>query len=213
LAQLSNLTGLSSLEQALAPNIIMTDDPMRTKMLAAHYLENSEIIYELRGLVGYNGSYKDENISLVSTGYGESSALLHLYDAMILGAKRIVYMGECISTTADVGLRDVILSDSGDKLLIEQTLASARVLAIDVSKRKVLTNDRFPLLNESLMGDIIDFASASIATFAALNQIALVAILTVTRNLATGESLEEHERQSRMNNAARLAFETLASRE
>ena len=210
LEKFTGLTGLSGLEYALPGNIIMTDDPMRTKMLAAHLLENSEIIYELRGMVGYSGSYKKQKIAIASVGFGESSALLYLHDAAALGGKRIVYLGECISTTANIGLREVIISNSGDRQLISQTLATARELSIVANPRNVVTDDRFQIDDGGLTGDVIDFASGVISTYALKRKIAIVAILTVSRNLATGESMEEHERQSRMNDAARLAFETLA---
>jgi purine-nucleoside phosphorylase len=66
-------------------------------------------------------------------------------------------------------------------------------------------------LNESdISGDVADFASGAVARFAFDQGVAALSVLTVSQNTSTGEKIEEHERQSRMDAAARIIFETLA---
>ena len=183
---------------------------MRARMLASHWLENAEVLYELRGMIGYTGSYKGAPVALLSAGYGESSALLYLSDARMLGTQRVFYIGECVSNVPDIKLRDVILVKGGDDSLMQCALSVAAQFAIAAVPRSVITSDRMLLDDSLISGDIADFASGAVARFAAEHGIAAISVLTVSRNTAIGERIEEHERQSRFNAAAQLVFEALA---
>ena len=207
---LTGLTGLSALTAALPVRAIMTDDPMRVRMLAAHWLENAKVLFELRGMIGYTGNYKDAELTLIAAGYGESAAMLYLDDACLLGARRVIYMGECISHVCSVKLRDVILAEGGDAALMQCALTVSGRFSIAATARDVTTNDRMFIEESVTPGDITDFASGAVARFAAGRELAVLSVLTVSQNTATGERIEEHERQSRFNAASQLVFETLA---
>ena len=204
------LTGLSELAGKLPEYAVITDDPMRTKMLASHWLDNAKAIYELRGLVGYSGNYKDAALALITAGFGETSALLHLHDAYLLGVRRFIYMGECVSRVPDVKLRDVVIAQGGDAELTSAALRASIQFSIPALMRDVATDDRLFLKKTDISGDVVDFASGAVAGYAAAQGIAAISILTVSQNTASGERMEEHERQSRMHAAAQLVFETFA---
>ena len=206
----TGLTGLSGIMSSLPIHAVMTDDPMRARMLASHWLDNAKVLYELRGMIGYTGSYKGASIALLSTGYGESSALMYLQDARLLGMQRVFYMGECVSRIPGIKLRDVILVKGGDASLMQCALSVAEQFAIAVASHSVTTCDRIFLDGDIIPGDIVDFASGAVAEFAAEHGIAAVSVLTVSQNTATGVRIEEHERQSRFNAASQLVFEALA---
>ena len=207
---LTGLTGLSGLAADLPARAVVTDDPMRAKMLAAHWLDSAEVIYDLRGMIGYTGSYKGAPISLIAAGYGESAAMLYLHDARMLGVKRVIYMGECISRIREIKLRDVILADGGDAALTLCAQTAAKQLPIVATVRGVVTNDRLFLDEIIAQADIVDFASGAAVRYAAGHGLAVLSVLTVSQNTVTGEKMEEHERQSRFNAASQLVFETLA---
>ena len=211
MSEFTRLTGLSNLTDSLPSWVIMTDDPMRLKMLAAHWLQNARILYELRGLLGYMGSYNSIDVALVSVGYGEACALMYMHDAVQLGARRVVYLGECIARKPDIMLREVIIADSSDAELIKCALNAAHKHSIKAIVRDVETNDRFFIPGTSVSCDIVDMASSVVAKFASDNHIAALSILTVSQNTATMEFMEDHERQSRMNDASQLVFETIAA--
>ena len=205
------LTRLSSPDTKLPPKVIMTDDPMRVKMLAAHWLDNAALLYELRGMTGYTGKYKDEEIAVLATGFGGSSARLYMHDAALLGMRSVIYLGECIAQVQGIRLRDVIIAAGGDRLMTERALDIASQFSLPVSVREVNSCERFYSDDRQIAADIIDFASESVAEFAEGHGIAAISVLTVSQNTATGERMEEHERQSRFHDAARLAFEVMAS--
>jgi purine-nucleoside phosphorylase len=188
----------------------MTDDPMRAKMMAAHWLEYAEILYDLRGMIGYVGSYNDTPLALLSAGFGETSTLLYLHDALLLGMRRVIYIGECISHTPAIRLRDVIIAQGGHSVLTQCAIDAAQQCTISISEHPVNTYDRALLETTEVSGNITDFASGAVADFAATHGIAALSILTVSQNTSTEERMEDHERQSRFNDASRLVFETLA---
>ena len=206
----TGLSGITGLTDRLPYYAIITDDPMRTRMLSAHWLENTKVLYELRGMIGYTGMYKGAAIALLSAGYGETSALLYLHDACLLGARRVIYTGECVSQTPEVHLRDVIIAKGGDEKLTGCALRASKQFSIPTSVREAYTNDRMFLGDPSFSGDIVDYASYAVAGYASKLEVAAISVLTVSQNTATGERVEEHERQSRFNTAAQLAFETIA---
>ncbi|MCL1817071.1 MAG: hypothetical protein FWG43_05675 [Clostridiales bacterium] len=209
---LTGLTGLSRLAGLanLPVRAILTDDPMRARMLAAHYMENVTVLYELRGMIGYSGSYNGAKIALLSVGYGESAALLYLHDAFLCGVRRVLYMGECISCSPHFKLRDIILAAGGDATLMRYALVAAKQLSLTTTIGNVTTCDRLFLNMSGITGDIADFAAGAVAGFAADYGMAALSVLTVSQNTATREQIEEHERQSRLNAAAQIVFESCA---
>jgi purine-nucleoside phosphorylase len=207
--------GFTGLRSSLPARVILTDDPMRARMLAAHWLDHASTLYELRGMVGFAGSYRGADIALLSSGFGGSAALLYLHEAAQLGARRVIYMGECFSRKAGVRLRDVVVPEGGDSVLLRHALAAARQAGLRVNVLCVASDDRFFLSGSDHGGSgisdgVTDPVSGEIASYAAEHGIALLSILTVSRHTDAGESLEEHERQSRFHDAARLTFETFA---
>lgn len=190
-------------------NVVLTDDPMRCKMLAAHYLEYARTSYEQRGMIGYAGSYKGCNIAVLSVGYGESAALNYLREAVELGAERVIYTGECVSMTHEHKIRDVILADGGCRELLGCARLASKRYSLPAAVCPVSTNDRF-FLGVGKANGIVDFATETVYGYARERGISALSILTVSENVETGERVEEHERQSRFNTAARLCFETLA---
>ena len=206
----TGLTGLSEFTDDLPIHAVMTDDPMRARMLAAHWLDDAKVIYELRGMIGYTGTYLGVPLTLLSSGFGDASAIMYLHDARLLGMQRVFYIGECISHARGIKLRDVIIATGGDPALMQCALAAAGEHSIPVAVHAVATHESVLADDTETRSDITDFASEAISKYTTANGIAALSILTVSQNTATGERIEEHERQSRFHAASKLVFEALA---
>ena len=186
--------------------VILTDDPLRAKMLAAHHLDCAALEYEQEDVLLFFGSYKEHPIALVSTGFGQGAILDYINDAKRFGVQEILYIGECVSTSRDYAVRSVILADGGDHSLT----ARARVVAAVLNSPAVLAHV-FP--ENNIKDDLDGVTDAVTADFYALTEasgIAALSVLTVTENTASGEKMEEHERRSRLYAAARLVFDIFA---
>ena len=186
--------------------VIMTDDPLRAKMLAAHHLENAVPILEQGGLMVYFGSYKQISIALVSTGFDPGITLEYIHGAKKAGVTEILYIGECVSASRCLALRTVILADCGHAGLRERARSAASQYSIPVTIRPVLLRAN----TAPGFDGAADGITEEIYAHAGENGVAALSVLTVSENIATDEKMEEHERRSRLYSAARLVFETAA---
>ena len=198
--------------------VIMTDDPLRAKMLAAHHLEYAALRHEQGDIMVYTGSYKETAIAVVSTGFGRDTAAEYLSEAKRLGVKEILYIGECVCASRHHALRTVILADGGSAVLRERGVRAAakHSIAVTISHVSPCSPGQCGETEGSGPGNAPDLTVAAddfperFYTFAKDNGIAALSVLTVSENTVTGEKMEEHERRSRLYSAARLVFETAA---
>ena len=190
--------------------VILTDDPLRAKMLVAHHLEYASLVSELGDVLVYSGSYKDMPLAVASTGTGSSGVLAFLNEASAsgAGASEAVFIGSCVSTTSRYGVRSVILAAGGSRKLLDRALAAAEQYDIKAASATVLQPGG--LLPEE--GCIIEEVTGAFYELARAGGADALSILTVAENTRTDEKMEEHEVRSRFYAASRLAFEMLALR-
>ena len=185
--------------------VIISDDPLRVKMLAAHHLENAVLMFEQDDILVWFGSYNGTAIALVSAGFNTGSVSEYLEDAKRLGVTELIYIGECISASSRFALRSVILADGGESGLLARAQKAGVKYSIPVAVQPVFTRGS---ITPDFKG-LADEDTGGLYEQAEKLGIAALSILTVTKNTDTGEQMEEHERRSRLYNAARIAFETL----
>ena len=199
--------------ETLPDKMILTDDPLRIQMLAAHYLDHAEKLFELRGMTGYRGVYKGKPLAVIACGYGESAAACYLNEAVRLGARDILYIGECLALERDIGLMSVITAEGGDGPLTKRVLVMAETIPMQIRLAPVDTDDRFWLeeAGRRIGGSCryADFATRAFHDEARKLGVSACAILTVAENAASGERLPEAARQSRFSGASILALEAL----
>jgi len=190
----------------LPKRVIMTDDPLRAKMLSAHHLEYSSHIYERDDVLIYTGSYRDIPIAVVSSGFGSSDVLSCMDLIKELDAEEVVFIGECISATSQFALRTVVLADGGDCGLLIRARETAGKQGVSAIVQAMSPPD-CALPEEGCVTDGITGALYARAHAIGLKALS---VLTVTEVEPTGEKMEEHERRSRLYPAANLVFETLS---
>ena len=202
------------LTDVLPEKIILTDDPLRVKMIVAHYLDNIEILYEQRGMIGCSGVFRDVKIAALSCGFGETAVRLYLNEAVCSGAKKIIYLGECVSLKREMGLMSVIVAEGGDKKLSDRIITKADAMNVRVSVVKTMTDDNYWYKEAAVQNDkgsyIIDFATNAVYTESKKYGVTAAAVLTVSENTVTAQRVTANTRQSRFNDAALLALEAFS---
>ena len=193
----------SKLPETLPGRVILTDDPQRAKMLAAHHLEYSAQVYELGEFLAYTGSYKGAQIAIVSSGFGSSVILSCCGELTSLGVKEIIFIGACASTDMRHGLRSVVLASGGSRSLLDRANYVCKQFNLTAAVRTVLPPDAV----QPEEGCIIDNVTGDFYGLAREGGIDTLSILTVSEDPITGEKMEEHEVRSRFYTASRLAFE------
>lgn len=211
------------LDDAPAPypaRAIITDDPMRVKMLVAHHLDHARLVSEQRGMLSYIGEYNGTPVGVFSVGYGEASTLAFLREIVQNGAESFIYIGECVSFTTALGLHNIVLACSAngargdfpaDGALSRKAAKAAARLGITVSSLPVFTDDAYWIEEEVPAPfdiNVVDFATNTFYRYARQHNIPALSILTVSALAPTGERIGEAERQSRFYGAALLAFES-----
>ena len=64
----------------IADKILLPGDPLRAKYIAETFLENPVCYNQVRGMLGYTGTYKGQRVSVQGTGMGMPSAGIYAHE-------------------------------------------------------------------------------------------------------------------------------------
>ena len=93
-----------------APVVLMPGDPLRAKFIAETYLESPRLVNEVRGMLGYTGTYQGIPVSVQGSGMGMPSIGIYSYELYhFFGVQSILRIGTAGGIDERVKLRDVIL--------------------------------------------------------------------------------------------------------
>ena len=93
----------------IAETVLMPGDPLRAKWIANTFLENPICYNQVRGMLGYTGTFKGKRISVQGSGMGIPSALIY-YQELIndYGVKNLIRVGTAGSYQKEVKIRDIV---------------------------------------------------------------------------------------------------------
>lgn len=95
----------------IAKIVIMPGDPLRAKYIAEEFLENCTLVNSVRGMYAYTGTYKEKEITVMSSGMGMPSMGIYSYELFkIYNVETIVRIGSCGAYKPDLKLFDIVLS-------------------------------------------------------------------------------------------------------
>jgi purine-nucleoside phosphorylase len=219
----------------IAETILLPGDPLRAKYIAETFLEDVTCYNEVRGMLGYTGTYKGKRISVQGTGMGVPSISIYATELIqSYDVKNLISVGTCGALKKDVNVRDVILAmtSSTDSQMNRMTFggidyaptANFDLLkkAYDVGTEKglslrvgsVFTADQF--YNENADWEkwarygmlAIEMETTALYTIAAKFDRNALSILTVSDHVLTGEETTAEERQTTFNEMIEVALET-----
>ena len=95
----------------IAEKVIMAGDPLRAKFMAERYLENAELVNQVRGMYCYTGTYKGKRVSVMGHGIGISSIGLYTFELFnFYGVKRIIRTGSAGAYHPDLHVGDIVIA-------------------------------------------------------------------------------------------------------
>lgn len=95
----------------IAETVLMPGDPYRAKWAAETFLEDAKLVNEVRGMLGYTGTWKGHRVSIQGSGMGMPSLSIYANELIRdYGAKTLIRIGSCGGMQDKVKLRDVILA-------------------------------------------------------------------------------------------------------
>ena len=223
-------------EGAFARTVLMPGDPLRAKFIAENFLEDAQLVNNVRGVHGYTGQYKGKRVSVMASGMGMPSIGIYSYELFnFYGVDNIIRIGSAGAMTDKLKLRDVVAamstytdSNYGAQFGYRGTLApccSYALLrgAVEATARlgynlvpgPVASQDGFysqgeynstPILQKLGVLCVEMEAYALYLNAAAAGKNAL-ALLTISDSLVTGESLPAEERQTTFTHMMEIALE------
>ncbi|WP_413378253.1 purine-nucleoside phosphorylase [Alkalihalobacillus sp. 1P02AB] len=220
----------------IAETILLPGDPLRAKYIAETYLENPVCYNEVRGMLGYTGTYKGQRISVQGTGMGVPSISIYVTELMReYNVQNLIRVGTCGAIQEDVKVRDVILamSASTDSQMNRNTFGVvdyAPTANFDLLRKaydegvakglnlkvgNVFTADIF--YNENAEHKkwaehgilAIEMETAALYTLAAKFKRNALSVLTVSDHILTGEETTSEERQTTFNDMMEVALEAV----
>lgn len=201
---------------------LITDDPYRVKMIAAHYLDNVEIFTEMRGQVGLTGKFNNIPLTVMSVGVGITSTMAYLTELCTKNEiKRIVYFGDCITNDPGLSVGSITYIskawEDGQCFDVSENLF--RNTEIVKQKNKInahacitTTNDKYFIEKKYITSQeskVLDFTTSAIYKLSGNDSgMETLSILNVYQSLFTNERMDESVRQSRCHSAVLLALHT-----
>lgn len=95
----------------IAETVLMPGDPYRAKWAAETFLENAELVNEVRGMLGFTGTWKGNRVTIQGSGMGMPSLSIYANELITTyGAQTLIRIGSCGGMQSHVGIRDVIIA-------------------------------------------------------------------------------------------------------
>ena len=220
----------------IAETVLLPGGPKRAKWIAENYLENLFCYTDIRGMLGFTGTYKGKKVSIQGTGMGIPSISIYITELMKdYGVKNLIRVGSAGSYQKDVKVRDVVIamSTSTDSNINNRRFYGGNFsptasfelfsLALKVAEEKnikikagnVLTSDEFYNDNSDYYKKWADFGvlavemeTAGLYTLAAKYKAKALSILTISDSLVSSEITSAEEREKTFSEMIELALET-----
>lgn len=223
----------------IAETILLPGDPLRAKYIADTYLEDVVCYNQVRGMLGFTGTYKGNRISVQGTGMGLPSISIYVNELISeYGVKNLIRVGTCGGMQESVRVRDVILAqacctDSSMNRHIFggydfSPVASFPLLkaaydrgvekGLNLHVGNVFSSDSFYRDDKTVTGLLMQYGvlgvemeTSALYTLAAKFGVNALTILTVSDHLLTGEETTSEERQSTFNEMMEVALDAAIS--
>ena len=220
----------------IAETVIMAGDPLRAKLMAERFLDDAVQFNNVRGMLGFTGTYKGKRISVMGHGMGMPSIGIYTYELFnFYGVKTIVRVGSAGAIQTDLHLGDLVIAQGactnsnyaaqyelpgtfapiGDFQLLRKAAEACDRMGYAYKVGNVLSSDVFYNENAhndkwSAMGVLaVEMEIAALYMNAARSGNRALAICTVSDHIITGEVTTAEERQNTFTKMMEVAFSLL----
>ena len=226
---------IAAKEGDFAKTVLMPGDPLRAKYIAETYLENARQVTSVRNMLGFTGTYKGREISVMVGGMGMPSIGIYSYELFnFYGVEQIIRIGSAGALQDEVNVMDVIIgmgacTDSrfaeqyglpgtyapiADYGLLRKAVDVANAQGTKVVVGNVLSSDVFYNANKNAndlwrsMGVLaVEMEAAALYMNAAKAGKKALCILTVSDHIYRDEALSAEERQIGFGKMMEVALE------
>jgi purine-nucleoside phosphorylase len=207
-----------------AKTVLMPGDPLRARFIAENFLEDARQVNDVRGMLGFTGTYKGKPVSVQGSGMGMPSMGIYSYELYnFYEVENIIRIGSAGGIRKDLRIGDIVLglgacTDSGYQRnfklpgtfapiasydLIKRAIASADALGVNLIAGDLLSTDVFygddaGAMNAWLkMGVLaVEMEAAALYMNAARAGKHALCICTISDTIFGGEALSAEARQN-----------------
>lgn len=218
----------------IAETVLMPGDPYRAKWVAETFLTDAECVNEVRGMLGFTGTWNGHRVSVQGSGMGMPSLSIYANELIRdYDAQTLIRIGSCGGMQPQVKVRDVILAMTASTLstpsrgifkelsfapcadygLLAAAAEAAKEVGVGTHVGGIYSSDVFyderPDLNEQMtrhgvLG--VEMEAAELYILAARYQRRALAVLTVSDHLQTGEALPSEDRERSFGDMVEIAL-------
>ena len=220
----------------IAETVIMAGDPLRAKFMAEQYLEVPEQFNNVRGMLGYTGTWEGKRVSVMGHGMGIPSIGIYTYELFhFYGVQTIIRVGSAGAYDPDLKLGDLVLAmgactDSSygnqydlpgpfapiaDFGLLRAAADSCERLGLRYKVGNVLSSDVFYSANPKVdnwrkMGVLcVEMEASALYMNAAYAGKRALVINTISDHVITGEVTTSEQRRTTFTNMMEVALSLL----
>lgn len=229
-------THINAPDGAISDRVLLPGDPLRAQFIAEHFLENPFCYNEVRGMLGFSGTYKGVTVSVQGTGMGQPSLSIYATELFrFYNVQKAIRIGTIGAIQKELKCRDIIIANAAcsDSALLNQRFGAmhyapcadfgllytayntSKTLGIHAAVGPVVSGDLFYDDNETwrlwaeygVLG--AEMESAELFTLAAQYRRQALSLFTVSNQILTGEETTSEERQTAFTDMMILALETI----
>ena len=217
----------------IAETVLMAGDPLRAKFIADNYIENPVQFNDVRGMLGFTGTYKGKRVSVMGHGMGIPSIGIYSYELFnFYGVKTIIRVGSAGAYHPDLHIGDLVIAEGactdsnyaaqfelpgtfapiGDFDLLRAAANACEARKIRYKVGNILSSDVFYSDNPhndrwQKMGVLaVEMEASALYMNAARSGNRALAICTISDHLLTGEVTTSEERRTTFTNMMEVAL-------
>jgi len=220
----------------IAESILLPGDPLRAKFIAENFLDSPRCYNEIRGMLGYTGTYKGVPVSVQGTGMGMPSMGIYSWELIKdYGVQNLIRIGSAGSFLEEIKIRDIVFgvaastdsnyahtfgingtyAPSADFDLLLKAKSSADKLGIPVHAGNIVSCDVFYEQQTdwwqkwAQMGVMaVEMEAAALYMNAAYLGAKALCIVTISDHFITSEQSTSEEREKTFTDMMKVALET-----
>ena len=220
----------------IAPTVLLPGDPLRAKWISETFLDDARCYSQVRGMLGFTGTWKGHPVSVQGSGMGQPSMSIYVNELFEeYDVASIVRVGSCGAVSDAVGVRDVIIAsgactDSSMNRIAFHGIDYAPVAdfgllrgAVEAAETRqdgspfhvglIFSSDSFYAARPELLGEMakygvlaVEMEASALYTLAAKYGRKALAICTVSDHIVTGEATTWQEREQTFGEMVEIAL-------
>ena len=232
-------THISAAPGQIARHVLMPGDPLRARWIAENFLEDAECYTQVRGMLGFTGTFRGQRVSVQGSGMGLPSLSIYAHELFAeYDVQTIVRVGSCGALSKSLRLRDIVLASGActdssmnrirfdgldyapvadfDLLRAAYDAAQAQELPVQTKVGLIFSSDSFYSARPELATRMADYGvlavemeASALYTLAAQFGRRALTACTVSDHILTGEETTALEREQTFDHMVGIALEAM----